>query len=54
MLANATPNDMELGSIIRSAIKAIEDKDSKKQEEVDPAQVSIFDEIKERQNEYRS
>lgn len=44
-LVKSTPNNMELGSSVRSLVNKIED--SKKPKEIDPAQVSIFDIIKE-------
>lgn len=49
-LVKSTPNNLELGDAVRKLIWKIED--SKKQTEVDPNQVTIFDEIKERQDEH--
>lgn len=49
-LVKTNPNNMDLGDKVRKIIWKIEE--SKNVDQVDPNQITIFDEIKERQDEY--
>jgi len=51
-IVKSTPNNMELGNSIRSLVNKIQDSESKPK--IAPNQITIFDEIKERQNDIRS
>jgi len=49
-LVKTNPNNMDLGDKVRKIIWKIEE--SKNVDQADPNQITIFDEIKERQDEY--
>jgi hypothetical protein len=50
-IVKSTPNNQSLGDSIRSLVNKIEES-TRDVNNVDPNQISIFDEIKERQDEH--